>query len=74
MWRVDVDSRIFWCSLDGPKSGFAKSSALAQGIEEALRKEGKRPLSIEGLPPRELVLMDFGDVVVSVFQTKRAAS
>jgi ribosome-associated protein len=42
--------------------------ALAQGIEEALRKKGKRPLSVEGLPHGNWVLMDFGDVVVHVFQ------
>jgi ribosome-associated protein len=42
--------------------------ALAQGIEEALRKKGKRPLSVEGLPHGRWVLMDFGDVVVHVFQ------
>ena len=42
--------------------------ALSQGIEEALRKDGKRPLSIEGLPNASWVLMDFGDVVVHVFQ------
>ncbi len=43
-------------------------AALAQGIEEALRKLGKRALSIEGLPHAIWVLMDFGDVVVHVFQ------
>jgi len=43
-------------------------AALAQGIEDALRKKGKRALSIEGLPHAIWVLMDFGDVVVHVFQ------
>lgn len=43
-------------------------AALAQGIEEALRKKGKRALSVEGLPHAIWVLMDFGDVVVHVFQ------
>jgi ribosome-associated protein len=42
--------------------------ALASGIEEALRKKGKRALAIEGLPHASWVLMDFGDVVVHVFQ------
>jgi ribosome-associated protein len=42
--------------------------ALSQGIEEALRKRGKRPLSVEGLPHAHWVLMDYGDVVVHVFQ------
>jgi ribosome-associated protein len=43
--------------------------ALAQGIEEEVRKrEHKRPLSVEGLPHAYWVLLDFGDVVVHVFQ------
>jgi ribosome-associated protein len=43
--------------------------ALAQGIEDELRKkENRRPLSVEGLPHAHWVLMDFGDVVVHVFQ------
>jgi ribosome-associated protein len=43
-------------------------AALANGIEEALRKKGKRALAVEGLPHASWVLMDFGDVVVHVFQ------
>ncbi|WP_394837454.1 ribosome silencing factor [Pendulispora rubella] len=42
--------------------------ALSQGIEEALRKKSRRPLSVEGLPHANWVLMDFGDVVVHIFQ------
>jgi ribosome-associated protein len=42
--------------------------ALAQGIEEALKKQGVRPVAVEGLPHGSWVLMDFGDVVVHVFQ------
>jgi ribosome-associated protein len=42
--------------------------ALAQGIEESLKKQGLRPLAVEGLPHGSWVLMDFGDVVVHVFQ------
>jgi len=42
--------------------------ALAQGIEEALRKKNRRALAIEGLPHASWVLMDYGDVVVHVFQ------
>ena len=43
-------------------------SALAQGIDEALRKKNRRALSIEGLQQATWVLMDFGDVVVHIFQ------
>lgn len=42
--------------------------ALSQSIEETLRKKGRRALSVEGLPHANWVLMDFGDVVVHVFQ------
>jgi ribosome-associated protein len=44
------------------------TQALAQGIEEALRKKGVRPVALEGLHHGAWVLMDFGDVVVHVFQ------
>jgi ribosome-associated protein len=44
-------------------------AALAQGIEEAIRaKKNKRPVAVEGMPQARWVLMDFGDVVVHVFQ------
>jgi ribosome-associated protein len=43
-------------------------AALSQGIEDALRKKNRRPISVEGLPAATWVLMDFGDVVVHVFQ------
>ena len=43
-------------------------AALSQAIEDALRKKGRRALSVEGLPNASWVLMDFGDVVVHVFQ------
>jgi ribosome-associated protein len=42
--------------------------AIAQGIEEELKKHGKRPQAIEGLPHAQWVLMDYIDVVVHVFQ------
>lgn len=43
-------------------------TSLAQAIEDALRKKGKRALSVEGMSQASWVLMDFGDVVVHVFQ------
>jgi ribosome-associated protein len=43
-------------------------AALAQGIQEALQKKNRRALSVEGLQNASWVLMDFGDVVVHVFQ------
>ena len=41
--------------------------AIAEGIEADLAAEGQRPLSVEGLPHAQWVLMDYGDVVVHVF-------
>lgn len=43
--------------------------AIAQGILEALQKEkNKKALSVEGLQAAVWVLIDFGDIVVHVFQ------
>jgi len=42
--------------------------ALAQAVEEACAKKKKRALSVEGLPAAAWVLLDFGDVVVHIFQ------
>ena len=41
--------------------------AIADGVEDALRAKGERPLSVEGLPHGQWALMDYGDVVVHVF-------
>jgi ribosome-associated protein len=43
-------------------------AALADGIEEALRKSGRRAQNIEGREAARWILIDFGDVVVHVFQ------
>jgi ribosome-associated protein len=42
--------------------------AIATGIEEAMRRKKIVALSLEGLQQATWVLMDFGDVVVHVFQ------
>jgi ribosome-associated protein len=41
--------------------------AIAQGIEEALKKKGVRPLGQEGMLGGKWVLMDYEDVVVHIF-------
>jgi ribosome-associated protein len=61
-----VDYADFLVVMTGRSDRHAQ--ALAQGIEEALRKKGVRPIAVEGLPHGSWVLMDFGDVVVHVFQ------
>ncbi len=42
-------------------------AAIADGIVEALREEGVRPIGREGTPASHWVLVDFGSVVVHVF-------
>jgi ribosome-associated protein len=61
-----VDYADFLVIMTGRSDRHA--NALAQGIEEALKKQGLRPIAVEGLPHGNWVLMDFGDVVVHVFQ------
>jgi ribosome-associated protein len=61
-----VDYADFLVIMTGRSDRHAQ--ALTQGIEEALRKKGVRPTAVEGLQQGRWVLMDFGDVVVHVFQ------
>lgn len=42
--------------------------AIAQAIEKELKKQGHRALGIEGLSQGRWVLLDYGDVIVHVFQ------
>jgi ribosome-associated protein len=42
--------------------------AIATGLEEAMRRKKSIALSVEGLQAATWVLLDFGDVVVHVFQ------
>jgi ribosome-associated protein len=41
--------------------------AIAQGIEETLKKKGIRPLGQEGISGGKWILMDYEDVVVHIF-------
>jgi len=61
-----VDYADFLVIMTGRSDRHAQ--ALAQGIEEELKKHGIRPVAVEGLPHGSWVLMDFGEVVVHVFQ------
>lgn len=42
--------------------------AITEYIEENLSKLGLRPLSVEGLSYSHWVLMDYGDVIVHIFE------
>jgi ribosome-associated protein len=70
---LDVAGRVDYADFLVLMSGRSDRHvvALAQGIEEALKKKNQRPLSIEGLPHAAWVLIDYGDVVVHVFQEDR---
>lgn len=41
--------------------------AIAQSIQENLQQEGHRPLAIEGQTRGQWVIVDYGDVVVHIF-------
>lgn len=41
--------------------------AISNAIEETLRKDGKRPLHIEGYSSAEWILLDYGDFIVHIF-------
>lgn len=47
--------------------------AIARGVEDDLRRQGRPPLSVEGLTGCTWVLLDFNDVVVHVFQQEARA-
>jgi ribosome-associated protein len=44
-----------------------QAQALADAVDEAMKAEGRRPLSIEGYQSAIWILLDFGDVVFHVF-------
>jgi len=44
-----------------------QAQALADAVDEAMKAEGRRPLSIEGYQSASWILLDFGDVVFHVF-------
>lgn len=44
-----------------------QTQAIADEIEEQLKKNGRRPVRIEGYSSAEWILMDYGDFVVHVF-------
>jgi len=42
-------------------------TAIAEHIEAELKKQGKRPLSVEGVKEGHWALLDYGHVVIHVF-------
>ena len=73
---IDVAGRVDYADFLVLMSGRSDRHvmALSSAIEEALRKKNKRAIAVEGLPHANWVLMDFGDVVVHVFQDDARAA
>jgi ribosome-associated protein len=67
---IDVAGRVDYADFLVLMSGRSDRhvAALSSAIEQALRKRNRRVLAVEGLPYANWVLMDFGDVIVHVFQ------
>jgi ribosome-associated protein len=42
-------------------------TAIADSVQRTLKKQGIRPLSVEGKREGQWVLMDYGDVVIHIF-------
>jgi ribosome-associated protein len=66
---LDVSGRADYADFLVLMSGRSdrQVAALADGIDEALRPSGRRPLNVEGKNAGRWVLMDYGDVIVHVF-------
>jgi ribosome-associated protein len=47
--------------------------AIEEQIEETLKKEEIRPIGIEGLRNSQWILMDYGDVIVHIFEESTRA-
>ena len=54
-------------------SNARQSHAIIEEIEAQLKKEGERPISVEGKESAEWILADYGDFLVHVFSPKSRA-
>ncbi|MBN1334496.1 MAG: ribosome silencing factor [Deltaproteobacteria bacterium] len=67
---LDIRNLVTWCdffvlsSVSNPRLAVAVADAVTSALEEAA---GVRPIGVEGLERARWVLLDFGDVVVHVF-------
>lgn len=67
---IDVRGRVDYADFLVIMTGRSDRhvSSIAQGIEEELGKKKVAPISVEGMTSSTWVLIDYGDVVVHVFQ------
>jgi ribosome-associated protein len=69
---VDVAGRVDYADYLVLMTGTSDRhvASLVQSIEDELKKAKARAFSVEGMPEASWVLIDFGDVVVHVFQNE----
>lgn len=60
---VSFTDYFFLCSGKSDR----QVQAIAQAIEEAMKKEGYQPIGQEGVREGKWILMDYDDVVVHIF-------
>jgi ribosome-associated protein len=66
---LDLSGKSSFCDafLICSASNRRQVRAIADGVVDDLRKQGIRPIGVEGLEASRWVLIDFGDVIVHVF-------
>jgi ribosome-associated protein len=67
---IDITEKVDYADYLVLMSGRSdrQAQAIAGGIEDVLKQQGHRPLSVEGASPGHWVIVDYGDVIVHVFQ------
>ncbi len=72
---IDVSGKVDYADFLVLMTGHSDRhvSAIAEGVEELLRRHGVRAMSVEGLPRASWVLLDFVDVVIHVFLAEARA-
>ncbi len=67
---IDVTGKVDYADFLVLMTGHSDRhvTSIAHAVDELLSQEGMRPISLEGLPQANWVLLDFVDVVVHVFE------
>ena len=58
----------YFMLCDGTNS--RQVQAIAEEVVKVMKEAGEQPLSVEGFPNAEWILLDFADLVVHVFSAK----
>lgn len=66
---LDVSKLVSYCDyfILCNSSNSRQAAAIADGVQTDLKKLGEQPLGIEGLESCRWVLIDYGDVLMHVF-------